>query len=70
MLTTSGILRPTQEEWQLLRDLTHEDRRRLKPGLPLHRFVNTALGSAVITRDHDLYAVAPGWIETTRRPAQ
>jgi hypothetical protein len=67
MLTTSGILRPTLEEWQTLRQLTHEDRRQLRPGWPTRRFVNTVLGTSVATRDADVYSAVPGWIETTRR---
>jgi hypothetical protein len=67
MLTTSGILKPTVQEWQVLRQLTHEDRRRLGPGLPMRKFVNTVLGSSITTRDGDVYATSPGWVETTRR---
>jgi hypothetical protein len=68
MLSAAGILRPTPEDWQTLRQLTHEDRRRLEPGLPVRRFVNTILGTSVATRDADIYRDAPGWVETTRRP--
>jgi hypothetical protein len=68
MKLDTPIKRPTIEEARAIFLLTAEDRRRLKPGLPVRRFVHPIHRTMVATRDHDIYAAA-GWIELTRRPA-
>jgi hypothetical protein len=66
-MMSQPITRPSMEHALLVRSLTAEDRRRLKPGLPTRRFVNTVTGTSVATRDADLYTPSLGWVETTRR---
>jgi hypothetical protein len=68
LLNTSGIVRPSVEDARIIFKLTPDEKRRLKPGLPVRKFIHPILRTTVLTRDHDIY-VAAGWIDTTRRQA-
>jgi hypothetical protein len=67
-MINAPIKRPTTEEALAIHALTPGERRRLKPGLPVRRFVHPILRTTITTRDGDIYSAA-GWTETVRRQA-